>query len=348
MRLLVTGGCGFIGSNFIHYWIKKHPQDFVINLDKLTYAGNVNNLKDLENHPRYLFIKGDIVNPQEVEKVFKKGIDVVVNMAAESHVDRSIYEPLEFVKTNILGTAILLEAARKHGIKKFIQVSTDEVYGSLSLEGEEKFTPEAKYQPRSPYAASKASSDHLVYSYWATYAMPTIITNCSNNVGPYQYPEKFIPLSITNVLERKPIRVYGKGKNRRDWIHVLDHVLGIEAAIKRGKVGQTYLFGGKDGAKFNNLQVAKMILKKMNQAVRIRHEGVKTKGKNNEATIHLVPDRPGHDLRYDVDWSRSKKELGWEPQLGMEQILDETIKWYQENQWWWKSLKKVGVVIKHG
>ncbi len=267
-----------------------------------------------------------------------------MNFAAESHVDRSIYGPLDFVRTNVLGTAVLLEATRQHNVKKFIHVSTDEVYGELPLHGSRKFKETLRYWPRSPYSASKAGSDHLAYAYFATYDLPTVITNCSNNIGPYQHPEKFIPLAITNVLEGKPIRVYGKGENKRDWIWVIDHCRGIEATIKKGKSGETYLLGGKDGAKFNNLEIARMVLKKMGKKVVIKKEKKDRKG---EATIHLVADRPGHDLRYEIDWSKAKRELGWEPKYGLEKSLEETIIWYKKNEWWWKPLRKSSVVVRH-
>lgn len=329
MRLLVTGGAGFIGSNFIRYWLRKHHKDTIVNLDKLTYAGNLKNLEDITGDKRYEFIKGDISERKDVEQAFRRQIDIVINFAAESHVDRSIYGPLIFVKTNVLGTAVLLEAARRHKVKRFIHVSTDEVYGQLPLRGKSRFKNDSKYQPNSPYAASKAGSDHLVRAYWKTYNMPTIVTNCSNNVGPYQHPEKFIPLAITNILEGKPVRIYGRGRNKRDWIWVFDHIAGLACVVKKGKPGQTYLFGGKDGARFSNLAVAKKIIQKMGRG-----------------EIEFVPDRPGHDLRYEIDYSLTKKELGWQPLLGLDQILEKTIQWYQENEWWWKPLKK-NVVFNH-
>lgn len=342
LRILVTGGAGFIGSNFIRYWLKKYPKSFIVNLDRLAYSGNLSNLKGIKDN--YKFIKGDIARHFDVAKAIK-GVDTVVNFAAQTHVDRSIYGPLQFIKTNVLGAAVLLEAARKEGVKRFIHVSTDEVFGELPLRGNAKFKETTKYLPRSPYSASKAGSDHLVYAYWATYGMHAITTNCSNNLGPYQYPEKFIPLAITNVLDGKPIRVYGKGENKRDWIYVLDHCRGVEAAIERGNAGETYLFGGRDGAKFNNLEIAKLILLKMGKPRIIKKE---EDDPGNKATIHLVADRPGHDLRYDIDWSKSKKELKWRPRYGIKESLDLTIKWYKDNQRWWRPLKKKRVIFSHG
>lgn len=338
MKILVTGGAGFIGSNFIHYWLNKHPSDYILNLDKLTYAGNLQNLKSLEKNKHYSFLKGDIVNKEDVEKVFKFEIDILVHFAAESHVDRSIEDPLEFVRTNVLGTANLLEAAKRHGISKVVHISTDEVYGHLPLRGKDKFTENSSYAPRSPYSASKAASDHLAKAYYETYNIPIVVTNCSNNVGPYQHPEKFIPKAITNILEGKPIYVYGTGDNKRDWLWVEDHCEGIELVAKKGKPGETYLFGGVSGAKYSNLQVAKLILQKMKKPVYIAKEGEVTQ---NEPTIILIKDRLGHDLRYDVEWKKSAKELSWRPRYGLEEILDKTIDWYTQNEWWWKPLKNL-------
>ncbi len=343
MKLLVTGGCGFIGSNFIRYWFSKHPRDTIVNLDALTYAGHPESLKDTRKRKGYSFVRGDITKPEDVKKAIDKGVDGIIHFAAESHVDRSIYGPLKFVETNVLGTAVLLEAARTKSVPRFLYVSTDEVYGELALHSNKQFTYSTPYAPRSPYAASKAAGDHLVRSYYTTYGMDAVITNCSNNIGPYQDPEKFIPLSITNVLDGKPIRVYGNGINIRDWLWVEDHCRGIELAFLKGKKGETYLFGGK-GPEKNNLEIAKMILRKLGKKVVVKKEN-----EDGSATIHLVGDRPGHDLRYRVEWSRSKKELGWEPTLSLDDILDKTIKWYSENRWWWEPIKqrKSGVVVRH-
>lgn len=323
MRLLVTGGAGFIGSNFILYWLKKYPQDEIVNLDKLTYAGNLENLKSVEKNPNYYFVKGDICDRKLVDKLMKK-VDVVVNFAAESHVDRSILNPAPFIKTNIEGTYILLEAALKNKIKRFHHVSTDEVFGSLSLKSKEKFNEKTPYNPRSPYSASKAASDHLVRAYYITYGLPITLSNCSNNFGPYQFPEKLIPLAITNLIEGKKVPIYGDGLYVRDWLYVEDHCQALDLIIHKGKVGETYFIGGltKD---ISNLEVIKKILKIMGKG---------------EQWIEFVKDRPGHDRRYAIDWSKIKNELGWRPKYNFDQALKLTIKWYQENQGWWKKLKK--------
>ncbi len=322
MKLLVTGGAGFIGSNFILYWIKNHPQDLIVNLDKLTYAGNPENLKSIEGNSNYTFILGDICDSQTVDKAMQ-GIDVVVHFAAESHVDRSIIDPLEFVKTNVLGTQVLLNAALKHKVKRFHHISTDEVYGSLKLEDTNKFNERTNYNPRSPYSATKASSDHLVRVYYHTYNLPITISNCSNNFGPYQFPEKIISLAITNLLEGKKVPVYGDGLYVRDWLYVEDHCRAIDLILQKGKVGDTYCIGGLT-EDINNLEVVKKIIKLLGK---------------DESSIDFVKDRPGHDRRYAIDWSKIKRELGWEPLHSFDEWLEKTVQWYKNNQDWWKRVK---------
>jgi len=322
MKLFVTGGAGFIGSNFILYWLKKYPQDHIVNLDKLTYAGNLENLVSVKNNPNYTFVKGDICNPKIVDEVMND-IDVVIHFAADSHVDRSILDPDPFIQTNIIGTHVLLKIALKHKVKRFHHVSTDEVFGELSLDSKEKFNENTPYDPRSPYSASKAASDHLVRAYYTTYNLPITITNCGNNYGPYQFPEKLFALAITNLLEGKKIPIYGDGLNVRDWLYVEDHCSAIDLVIQKGKIGETYLIGGLTEG-ISNLEVIKKILELM--------------GKDQEM-IEFVKDRPGHDRRYDVDWSKIKTELGWEPRHNFDQALEETIAWYTENQDWWKHVK---------
>lgn len=322
MRLLVTGGAGFIGSNFILYWLKAHPGDQVVNLDKLTYAGNPENLKEAETNRSYTFVYGDICDRSTVDTVMS-GIDVVVHFAAESHVDRSITDPSVFVKTNVFGTQVLLESALKAGVRRFHHISTDEVFGSLPLDSDDKFTEDTPYDPRSPYAATKASSDHLVRAYYHTYGMPVTITNCSNNYGPFQFPEKLIPLTITNILEGKKVPVYGTGKNVRDWLYVTDHVKGIEAVLMKGTPGRTYGMGGMTG-KITNLEIVKKII------------GIMGVG---DSVIEFVPDRPGHDLRYAIDWTRINRELGWQPEHDFETYLRQTIDWYKKNETWWRRVK---------
>ncbi|KKQ38621.1 MAG: dTDP-glucose 4,6-dehydratase, partial [Candidatus Levybacteria bacterium GW2011_GWB1_37_8] len=287
MRLLVTGGAGFIGSNFIPYWMKNYPQDQIVNLDSLTYAGNLENIKKVEKNPNYKFIHGNICDLSIVDQAMKD-VDMVVHFAAESHVDRSILKPADFVITNVVGTQILLDAAQKNKIKRFHQISTDEVYGSLNLDDKSKFNERTNYNPRSPYSASKASSDHLVRAYHDTFGLPITITNCSNNFGPYQFPEKFIPLAITNILENKKVPIYGDGLYVRDWLYVIDHCRAIDLVLNKGKVGQTYLVGGMTND-ISNLEVIKKILKIMGK---------------DESYIEYVKDRPGHDRRYAVDWSK--------------------------------------------
>jgi len=323
MKLLVTGGAGFIGSNFIGYWLGKYPQDKIVNLDKLTYAGHLSSTKDFANHKNYKFIKGDICDPKVVEKAVE-GMDTVVHFAAESHVDRSVVGPQIFIKTNIIGTQVLLDAALKFKIKRFHHVSTDEVFGSLPLSSKKKFGEETNYDPRSPYAASKAASDHLVRAYHETYGLPVTITNCSNNFGPYQDPEKFLPRMITNLIDDQPLPIYGDGKYVRDWLYVEDHCRAIEAVLKKGKVGETYLVGGltKD---INNLEVAQKLLQIF---------------KKDKSYLKFVKDRPGHDRRYAVNWRKIKKELGWKPEHDFDEWLGKTVRWYQDNEWWWRLLKQ--------
>ena len=323
MRLLVTGGAGFIGSNFIHYWLKNHPKDYLINLDLLTYAGNLKNLKPVEGNANYQFIRGDIADGELIETIFsQENIDLIVHFAAESHVDRSIKDAGIFVKTNVLGTQVLLEAARQKNIR-FHHISTDEVFGSLELESSRKFDENTPYDPHSPYSASKAASDHLVRAYFHTHGLPVTITNCSNNYGPYQFPEKLIPLFVTNLLEDKKIPLYGDGLNVRDWLYVEDHCRAIDAVIRKGKAGETYCVGG-DSEKAN-LEIAQILLKKLGKG---------------EKYIQPVADRPGHDRRYAIDAGKIKKELGWKPTVTFAEGLDKTIEWYKENEEWWKELKK--------
>jgi len=322
MKLLVTGGAGFIGANFILYWLNKYPQDEIVNLDKLTYAGNLENLKAVEKNPHYTFVQGDICNPQLVNSLTEK-IDVIVHFAAESHVDRSIMDPAPFVKTNVEGTQVLLESALKNKVSRFHHISTDEVFGDLELGTREKFDLKTNYNPRSPYSASKAASDHLVRAYGTTYNLPYTISNCSNNFGPYQFPEKMIALTVTNLLEGKKVPVYGDGQQIRDWLHVIDHCEAIDLILQKGKNGSTYLVGGltEDIA---NLDLVKKIITLMGK---------------DENSIEFVSDRPGHDRRYAIDWSKTKKELGWTPKHLLEDGLKETIAWYEQNQNWWKNIK---------
>lgn len=324
MKLLVTGGAGFIGSNFILYWLKKYPQDKIVNLDKLTYAGNLENLKSVEKNPNYEFVHGDICNAQLVNSL-TRNIDLIVHFAAESHVDRSINDPAPFIKTNVEGTYVLLHAALNNKIR-FHHISTDEVFGALELNSKSKFTPQTPYNPHSPYSASKAGSDHLVRAYYDTYGLPITISNCSNNFGPYQYPEKLIPLSITNLIEGRKIPVYGDGLYVRDWLYVEDHCTAIDAIINKGKIGSTYLVGGltEKTPEISNLEVANKIVKLM---------------KKDDSCIEHVKDRLGHDRRYAIDWSQTKIELGWQPKYNFDEALEKTISWYQDHQDWWLPLK---------
>jgi len=322
MKLLVTGGLGFIGSNFICYWIKKYPQDNIINLDAETYAANHANLREIESNAKYSFIKGDICDPKIVDQAMED-INVVVHFAAESHVDRSIAAPAIFVMTNVVGTQVLLDAALKHQVKRFHHISTDEVYGSLELNSPDKFSETTPFKPNSPYSASKAASDHLVRAYHQTYGLPVTITNTSNNYGPFQFPEKLIPLAITNLLEGKKIPVYGDGLYVRDWLYVSDHCRGIDLVLQKGRLGETYCLGGttKD---LSNLEIVKKIIKIMGKS---------------EDSIEFVKDRPGHDRRYAIDWTKAKNELGYQPEHDFDTYLAQTIDWYKNNQSWWQPIK---------
>lgn len=313
--ILITGGMGFIGSNFIYYWKRNHPEDHLINVDLLTYAGNKDNLRSLDGQAGYLFVLGDIGHAALINQLMKQGVDVVVHFAAESHVDRSIHNPRSFVLTNVAGTQCLLEAARQHQVKKFIHISTDEVYGSLGDEG--AFTETTPLAPNSPYSASKAGSDLLVRAYYETYGFPAVITRCSNNYGPRQFPEKLIPLIITRALRNEPIPIYGDGLNIRDWLYVEDHCSAIERVIEDGVPGEVYNIGGQNER--TNLEVVKSILKLLNKS---------------EDLIHFVSDRPGHDRRYAIDSTKIRRELGWVPSYSFESGLKKTLDWYvQEHEW---------------
>jgi dTDP-glucose 4,6-dehydratase len=321
MKLLVTGGAGFIGSNFIHYWLKKYPQDQIINLDLLTYAGNLANLADIADLPNYQFVQGDITDYEIVDDLMKQ-VDGVINFAAETHVDRSIDNGLNFIKTNVQGTANLLDAARRHGGVRFHQISTDEVYGDLTRH-DPKFNEESPYRPSSPYSASKAAADHLVRAYFRTYKLPITISNCSNNYGPYQFPEKIIPLFITNLIDNHKVPLYGTGGNIRDWIHVDDHNSGVEAILLRGRLGETYCLGGDK--EINNLELTKKIIGLLGK---------------DDSYIEPVADRLGHDWRYAIDFSKATAQLDWQPVISFDDGLTATVNWYQANQAWWRSLKE--------
>lgn len=319
MRLLVTGGSGFIGSNFVRYMLSEHPDLDLVNLDKLTYAGNPASLKDLEDDPRYTFVYGDICDPLAVEKAMvEHECDTVVHFAAESHVDRSIHDASAFVKTNLLGTATMLEAARKNDITRFIHISTDEVYGS-TLEG--AFVETDRLEPSSPYSSSKAGSDLLAKAYATTYGLNVSITRCSNNYGPYQFPEKLIPLFVTNLLEGGKVPIYGTGINVREWIYVLDHCNAIDFVLKRGARGEIYNIGS--GVEKTNLEITDQVLHLLGK---------------DQSSIEHVQDRPGHDFRYAIDCTKLQT-MGWKPAYSFEEALAATINWYRENPWWWKPLK---------
>jgi dTDP-glucose 4,6-dehydratase len=321
VKLLVTGGAGFIGSNFIHYILANHPEDQIVNFDKLTYAGNLDNLKDIEGDARYTFFKGDIGDAKAVEAAVSQpgGIDAIVNFAAETHVDRSILAAGDFVQTDVLGTYTLLEAVKKHKIKRYLHISTDEVYGSIE---QGSFTEESNLQPNSPYSASKAGGDLLVRSYHVTYGLPVIITRSSNNYGPFHYPEKIIPLFITNALQNVKLPLYGDGKNIRDWLYVEDNCAGIDTVLRKGKVGEVYNIAGEQER--TNLEITRLILKELGLS---------------DSLIEYVKDRPGHDRRYSIDCSKLK-QLGWQPRVKFEDGIKRTVRWYQENRPWWEKIKE--------
>jgi dTDP-glucose 4,6-dehydratase len=319
-KLLVTGGSGFIGSNFIRYMFETYPKIAIINLDALTYAGNPDNLAGFTDKYDYTFCHGDITDEKVVDKLLEQGVDGIVHFAAESHVDRSIADPSIFVKTNVLGTQVLLDGARKYGIKKFLQVSTDEVYGTLGEEG--YFTEETPLAPNSPYSASKAGADMLVRAYHETFGLNVSITRCSNNYGPYQFPEKLIPLMISNATEDKPLPIYGDGLNVRDWLYVEDHCRAIDIVLRNGKSGEVYNIGGN--TEKTNIEIVKTILEKLGKP---------------ESLITFVKDRPGHDRRYAIDSSKIQKELGWAPKYSFETGMEQTINWYRDNQQWLNSIK---------
>lgn len=320
MKLLITGGAGFIGSNFVNYWVSHHGDDSIVVLDALTYAGNLENLEPVKD--KITFIKGSI-NNQELVNELVEGVDIVIHFAAESHVDRSVLSPNAFIQTNIIGTYNILEAVKKHS-KRLHHVSTDEVFGQIPLHSKHKFNEESPYNPRNPYSASKASSDHLVRSYFTTYNLPVTISNCSNNFGPYHFPEKLIPLAITNLVEGKKVPIYGKGDQVRDWLYVEDHCRAIEMIITGGKIGETYCVGGMTD-EVTNLEVVKKIIKYLD--------------KDYDTSIEFVTDRPGHDVKYSVDWSKIKTDLDWEPKYEFDHWLEKTIDWYKENESWWKNVK---------
>ena len=321
MNILVTGGAGFIGSNFIHYMLEKHPDDNLINLDLLTYAGNIHNLDDVKDNPRYHFVKGNIVNRELVSHlVHEFNIDHIVNFAAESHVDRSILHPDVFVETNVQGTLALLDVAKREGVEKFLQVSTDEVYGTLGATG--YFTEESPLQPNSPYSASKASADMIVRSYFETYGYNVNITRCSNNYGPYQFPEKLIPLMTSNGMEGKDLPIYGNGKNIRDWLYVSDHCQAIDLVLRNGKPGEVYNVGGHNER--TNNEIVHLIVDNL---------GI------SEDHIKYVKDRLGHDKRYAIDPTKIETELGWKPEYTFDTGIVKTIDWYKDNEVWWKPLK---------
>jgi dTDP-glucose 4,6-dehydratase len=332
-NILITGGAGFIGSHAVRHFVKKYPSYRIINYDKLTYAGNLENLADIDSLPNYEFVKGDINDTGLLQTVFKKfSIDSVIHLAAESHVDRSILGPMEFVHANILGTINLLNTARNNWAENFennlfYHISTDEVYGSLGDTG--YFTEKTSYDPRSPYSASKASSDHLVRAYFHTYNLPIIISNCSNNYGPNQFPEKLIPLVINNILNKKPIPVYGKGLNVRDWLYVIDHVSAIDLIFHKGKKGETYNIGGNN--EWKNIDLIRLICSLLDDKLRVAP-------KSSEKLITYVKDRAGHDLRYAIDSSKIKNELGWVPSVDFETGLKQTLEWYLGNEVWLKNV----------
>ncbi len=337
--IIITGGAGFIGSHVVRLFVNKYPEYRIINVDKLTYAGNLANLKDIEDKPNYRFVKADICDFDAIYALMQEeNVDGVIHLAAESHVDRSIKDPFTFARTNVMGTLSMLQAAKlyweslpeKYEGKRFYHISTDEVYGALRLDHpEELFTETTKYQPHSPYSASKASSDHFVRAFHDTYGMPTIVTNCSNNYGPYQFPEKLIPLFINNIRHRKPLPVYGKGENVRDWLFVEDHARAIDLIFHKGKVAETYNIGGFN--EWKNIDIIKVVIKTVDRLLG-RQEG------EDLNLITFVTDRAGHDLRYAIDSRKLKSELGWEPSLQFEEGIERTVRWYLDHQEWMDNI----------
>ena len=329
-NILITGGAGFIGSHVVRLFVTKYPEYHIINLDKLTYAGNLANLADIEQQPNYTFVKADICDFEKILELFRQhSIDGVIHLAAESHVDRSIKDPFTFAQTNVMGTLSLLQAAKvswdgQYDGKRFYHISTDEVYGALKFDGT-FFTETTKYDPHSPYSASKASSDHFVRAFHDTFGMPTLVTNCSNNYGPYQFPEKLIPLFINNIRHNKPLPVYGKGENVRDWLYVVDHARAIDLIFHNGKVAETYNIGGFN--EWKNIDLIRVLIKTVDRLLG-RPEVA------SEKLITYVTDRAGHDLRYAIDSTKLKNELGWEPSLQFEEGIEKTVKWYLDNQEW--------------
>lgn len=329
-NILIIGGAGFIGSHVVRLFVTKYPEYHIINLDKLTYAGNLANLADIEQQPNYTFVKADICDFEKILELFRQhSIDGVIHLAAESHVDRSIKDPFTFAQTNVMGTLSLLQAAKvswdgQYDGKRFYHISTDEVYGALKFDGT-FFTETTKYDPHSPYSASKASSDHFVRAFHDTFGMPTLVTNCSNNYGPYQFPEKLIPLFINNIRHNKPLPVYGKGENVRDWLYVVDHARAIDLIFHNGKVAETYNIGGFN--EWKNIDLIRVLIKTVDRLLG-RPEGT------SEKLITYVTDRAGHDLRYAIDSTKLKNELGWEPSLQFEEGIEKTVKWYLDNQEW--------------
>lgn len=323
MKILVTGGAGFIGGNFVHYMVNQYPEDTIVNLDLLTYAGNLETVKPLEEKKNYKFVHGDIADRSFIMNLFsEENFDVVVNFAAETHVDRSIIDPEVFIKTNVLGTQVLLDASREYKVGRYHQVSTDEVYGDLPLESKDLFfTEDTPIHTSSPYSASKAGADLLVLAYYRTFGLPVTVSRCSNNYGPYHFPEKLIPLMIIRALDNKKLPVYGKGENVRDWLHVLDHCKAIDLIIRKGQAGEVYNIGGHNEK--TNLEVVKTILKALNKP---------------ESLIQYVTDRPGHDLRYAIDPTKIETNLGWKPEYTFETGITQTISWYLENKEWWEHI----------